>query len=56
MCLHQHVIPRVHIVYMGPVFSVVKTTAGTPAFSISIKSWTLHEVQDPQSAEPVKTN
>ena len=37
-------------------FSVVKTTAGTPAFSISIKSWTLHEVQDPQSADPVKTN
>ena len=29
--------------------------AGVPAFAISIESWRLHDVQDPQSAEPAKT-
>ena len=29
--------------------------AGVPIFAISIASWRLHDVQDPQSADPVKT-
>ena len=29
--------------------------AGVPAFAISIESWRLHDVHDPQSAEPAKT-
>ena len=29
--------------------------AGVPAFASSIVSWRLHDVQDPQSAEPAKT-
>ena len=34
---------------------VVTTTAGLPCFSNSTESWTLHDVQDPQSADPVMT-
>ena len=29
--------------------------AGVPIFAISMASWRLHDVQDPQSAEPAKT-
>ncbi len=29
--------------------------AGVPTFAISMASWRLHDVQDPQSAEPAKT-
>jgi hypothetical protein len=29
--------------------------AGVPAFAISIESWRLHDVHDPQSAEPANT-
>ena len=36
--------------------TVVPTSpAGVPAFAISMASWRLHDVQDPQSAEPAKT-
>ena len=34
---------------------VPMSPAGVPAFAISIESWRLHDVQDPQSAEPAKT-
>ena len=29
--------------------------AGVPIFAISMASWRLHDVQDPQSADPVNT-
>lgn len=29
--------------------------AGVPIFATSMASWRLHDVQDPQSPEPVKT-
>ncbi len=29
--------------------------AGVPTFAISMASWRLHDVQDPQSAEPANT-
>src|SRR5207247_2029073 len=35
--------------------SVPSTATGTPRASISAASWKLHDVQDPQSAEPVRT-
>ena len=36
--------------------TVVPTSpAGVPAFATSMASWRLHDVQDPQSAEPAKT-
>ena len=36
--------------------TVVPTSPdGVPAFAISMASWRLHDVQDPQSAEPAKT-
>jgi len=35
--------------------SVAISTAGVPRLVISIVSWTLHDVQDPQSPEPQKT-
>src|ERR1700741_2077330 len=31
------------------------TALGVPAFASSMASWRLHDVQDPQSAEPAKT-
>ena len=31
------------------------SAAGVPTFAISMASWRLHDVQDPQSAEPVNT-
>ena len=34
---------------------VPMSPAGVPAFAISIESWRLHDVHDPQSAEPAKT-
>jgi hypothetical protein len=35
--------------------SVQMTAVGTPAFWSSTASWTLHDVQDPQSPDPVMT-
>ena len=34
---------------------VVMTTAGVPRRASVMASWRLHDVQDPQSAEPVTT-
>jgi hypothetical protein len=34
---------------------VAMSPAGVPAFASSMASWRLHDVQDPQSAEPAKT-
>ena len=34
---------------------VAISPAGVPAFASSIVSWRLHDVHDPQSAEPAKT-
>ena len=34
---------------------VAISPAGVPAFASSMVSWRLHDVQDPQSAEPAKT-
>ena len=34
---------------------VAMSPAGVPAFASSMVSWRLHDVQDPQSAEPAKT-
>jgi hypothetical protein len=36
--------------------SVAKTTVGKPFASSLAVSWRLHDVQDPQSAEPVKAS
>ena len=35
--------------------SVTMVAVGTPRFSSSMLSWTLHDVQDPQSAIPLIT-
>ena len=35
--------------------AVINSTAGRPSFSASTESWTLHDVQDPQSPKPVMT-
>src|SRR5258706_7540282 len=37
-------------------YSLATRIAGVPRFSISIVSWTLHDVHDPQSPEPANTN
>ena len=34
---------------------VAMSPAGVPAFASSMASWRLHDVHDPQSAEPAKT-
>ena len=34
---------------------VAISPAGVPAFASSMASWRLHDVHDPQSAEPAKT-
>ena len=34
---------------------VVISPAGVPAFASSSESWRLHDVQEPQSADPAKT-
>ena len=34
---------------------VPMSPAGVPIFAISMASWRLHDVQDPQSADPAKT-
>ena len=34
---------------------VAMSPAGVPALASSMLSWRLHDVQDPQSAEPAKT-
>ena len=34
---------------------VAMSPAGVPAFASSMVSWRLHDVHDPQSAEPAKT-
>jgi len=34
---------------------VVISAAGVPALATSMASWRLHDVHDPQSAEPAKT-
>lgn len=46
---------RASVLARGMKASVTTVAVGLPLFSISTASWTLHDVQAPQSPEPVIT-